>query len=143
VPRTRKSWRQKLDAAKAKPDLPRIFTCYKTGKVFVVPSPAEIEPIIRAVPRGEVITMQQISRRLADAHKADLACPITTGLFCRLIAEAAEETGEPDGLPWWRVLKTGNELNMKYPGGGGLQRRRLEDEGHRVKAMGKKLVVSD
>ena len=143
MPRSPKTWRQKLDAAKAKPGLPKVFRCEQSGKVFVVPSPAQIEPILRAVPRGQVITMQQIGQRLAADHKADLACPMTTGIFCRLIAEAAEEADGPDGLPWWRVLKTGNELNPKYPGGGEVQRKRLEAEGHRIATKGKKLVLAD
>ncbi|NLX97881.1 MAG: MGMT family protein [Rhodopirellula sp.] len=143
MPHVRKTWRQKLDAAKAKVSECKVFKCEQSGKVFVVPSPVRLEQIIRSLPWGELITMQQLAQRLAAEHGADLACPMTTGIFCRLIAEAVEESSRPGAVPWWRVLKTGNELNPKYPGGGLLQRQRLEAEGHRVKPVGKKLIVAD
>ena len=41
--------------------------------------------------------------------------------------------------PYWRTLKTGGELNPKYPGGIKNLRARLTAEGHRVIKKGKPL----
>jgi len=144
--RGRKSWRQKLAAAKAKPDLPKRWFCEKAGQMFVVPSPDEVEQIICRVPRGRLITMQQIGGMLCRMHKVDVACPMTTGIMAWLIAHAAEEAageGAKRVPPWWRVLKTGAQLNPRYPGNGRTQQEKLEAEGHRIVARGKTLRVAD
>ena len=118
--RTKKTWQEKLSDAKAKPGLPKVFYCEKSRQSFVVPSPGEIEEMIRRVSRGRVITIQQVGLRIKNAHGADAACPITTGIFTWLIAHAAEEqaaaqvpggasrpAGGKAAVPWWRLLKTG------------------------------------
>jgi len=144
--RAKKTWREKLAAAKAKPGLPKAWFCKKAKQTLVVPSPDEVEAIIRRVRRGRLITMGQVGDLLRKAHGADVACPMTTGIFASLIAHAAEEeeqAGRRRVPPWWRLLKAGGELNPKYPGRGQTQRARLLAEGHRVVRKGKKLVVAD
>ena len=44
---------------------------------------------------------------------------------------------------YWRTLKSGGELNPKYPGGIAKLRKRLAAEGHRVVAKGKRFFVAD
>ena len=53
--------------------------------------------------------------------------------------------GEKGITPYWRTLKSGGELNPKYPGGVEDQAVRLKDEGHVVEAgRGKdKMKVKD
>jgi alkylated DNA nucleotide flippase Atl1 len=149
VARKRKTWREKLRDAKAKPGLPRVFYCEDAKQNIVVPSPGEIEQMIRGVPAGKLLTIREIAQRLTAKHEADTACPMTTGIFAWIIAHAAEEEAVESaadaqpGVPWWRVLKTGGEINPKYPGAGQTQKKRLEAEGHKVVAKGKKLVVAD
>jgi len=47
--------------------------------------------------------------------------------------------GKGDITPYWRTLKTGGELNEKYPGGVAAQAARLETEGHTIEpGKGKK-----
>jgi len=45
--------------------------------------------------------------------------------------------------PYWRTLKTGGELNPKYPGGLEKQKGLLESEGHKVVLNGKKGFVEN
>ncbi len=45
--------------------------------------------------------------------------------------------------PWWRTLKTGGELNPKFPGGPDRQRALLEAEGHTIVQRGRKLFVEN
>jgi len=81
---------------------------------------------------------------LAKKHKATIGCPITTGIFARIAAEAAQEQkqqGKTNITPYWRTLKVGGVINPKYPGGAEGQKKLLEKEGHEVVQKGKKYVV--
>jgi alkylated DNA nucleotide flippase Atl1 len=102
---------------------------------FVIPAPREVNEIMRQVPKGKLTTINEIRRKLANKHGANIACPITTGIFAWVSAHAAEEAyaaGKKDITPWWRTLKTGGELNPKYPGGAAEQAARLMSEGHTI-----------
>ena len=99
---------------------------------------------MRRVPRGKVTTIAELRAALAARHRTTIACPITTGIFAWIAAHAADEAereGKKRITPYWRTLKTGGELNAKYPGGPDAMRTRLEAEGHRVVAKGKRLFV--
>ncbi|RLF46202.1 MAG: hypothetical protein DRN29_05440 [Thermoplasmata archaeon] len=145
----RKSWQEKLADDK---DLPRVEKITdKMSKrwgegTFVIPAPREVDEIMREVPEGKLITINQIRQILAKKHNATIACPITTGIFAWIAAHAAEEAraeGKKDITPWWRTLKTGGILNEKYPGGIERQKELLEKEGHKIIQKGKKYVVAD
>lgn len=145
----RKSWREKLADSKGLPKVGRI-----SGKMtrrwgigtMVVPAPLEVDAIMRRVPRGKLITINQIRGALAKKHRVNVCCPITTGIFAWIAANAAEESaakGKKQITPYWRTLKTGGELNPKYPGGVERLGKLLKAEGHRVVAKGKRFVVAD
>jgi alkylated DNA nucleotide flippase Atl1 len=145
VAKMRKSWREKLADSK---DLPKvqIITAdmsqrWGTGSV-VIPAPIEVDEIMRQVPSGKLITINQIRAMLAQKHDATIGCPITTGIFVSIAARAAEEAaaeGEKDITPYWRTLRSGGELNEKYPGGVEAQATHLREEGHTIEpSKGKK-----
>jgi len=116
-----------------------------TGTV-VIPAPLEVYEMMRRVPEGKLITINEIRSALARKHGATIGCPITTGIFAWVAANAAEEhaqKGEKNVVPYWRTLKTGGVINEKYPGGVEVQRKLLEKEGHEVAQKGKKYVVVD
>jgi len=145
----RKSWREKLMDSK---DLPRVEAIKPHQRkvwgegTMVIPAPIEVDEIMRAVPYGRLVTINQIRAALAKKHGATSGCPITTGIFAGIAARAAEEAaeqGEKDVTPYWRTLKEGGVINEKYPGGLEGQKARLEKEGHAVVPKGKKLVVKD
>lgn len=145
----RKSWIEKLKDAKG---LPKVVSIKKSqekkwGKgTMAIPSPMEVDKVIRRVPYGRVILINQIRQRIAKRHKATIACPITTGIFSWIAAYAAEEmrmAGRVDISPWWRVLKGDGFLNEKFPGGAEHQKSLLEGEGHSIIRKGKKYLVAD
>ena len=73
-------------------------------------------------------------KALAKKHGATIACPITTGIFAWIAAHAADEAesaGARRITPYWRTLKTGGELNPKYPGGVKKLRRGWRPRGTR------------
>ncbi|MFC1592545.1 hypothetical protein ACFL4C_00825 [Candidatus Omnitrophota bacterium] len=112
-----------------------------TGSV-VIPAPKEVDEIMRNVPRGRLITINQIRMFLAQKHGATIGCPITTGIFASIAARAAEEAaveGREHVTPYWRTLKSGGELNVKYPCGLEVQAASLREEGHTIEpGKGKK-----
>jgi len=147
--KTRKSWREKLADSKGLPKTGRVMgrmtKRWGTG-MMVVPAPLEVDALMRRVPRGRVTTINELRAALARAHRVDIACPITTGIFAWIAAHAAEEAAA-EGLkritPYWRTLKSGGELNVKYPGGVPALRRKLADEGHKVVKQGRRFIVAE
>ena len=110
------------------------------------PCTDEVNEMMRRVPQGKLITINEIRAALAKKHGATIGCPMTTGIFAWIAANVAEEqreTGEKGITPYWRTLKTGGVINPKYPGGVEVQKKLLEKEGHEVVQKGKKYVVVD
>jgi alkylated DNA nucleotide flippase Atl1 len=145
----KKSWCEKLNESK---DLPKVEKI--TGKMskrwgtgtVAIPAPAEVDEIMRRVPEGKLVTINDIRATLAKKHRATIGCPITTGIFAWVAANAAEEqrqNGKKDITPYWRTLKTGGVINEKYPGGVNSQRELLKKEGHQVVQKGKKFFVAE
>jgi hypothetical protein len=145
----KKSWREKLADDK---DLPRTFEIgdkmskrWGTG-TMVIPASREVDALMKRVPKGRLTTINELRAVLAQKHSADQACPITTGIFSWIAANAAGESAKAGAkriTPYWRTLKTGGELNLKYPGGLDDVARRLRAEGHRIMAKGKRWFVAD
>ena len=147
--KTRKSWREKLADDKGLPKVERIegkmSTRWGTG-VMVIPAPREVDALMKRVPRGKVTTINELRAALAKQHKADFACPITTGIFSWIAAHAAAEdaaAGRKRVTPYWRTLKTGGELNPKYPGGIPAIAKLLRGEGHKIVRRGKRFFVAE
>ena len=145
----KKSWSEKLQDSKGLPKVEKITgkmsKRWGTGTV-VIPAPMEVNEIMRKVPEGKLTTINDIRAILAKKHGATIGCPITTGIFAWIAANAAEEErekGEKNSTPYWRVLKTGGVINEKYPGGVEAQKKLLEREGHKVVQKGKRYVVLD
>ena len=144
--KARKTWQEKLADDK---DFPRVVEItdkmskrWGTGTI-VIPAPREVDEIMRRVPRGKLITINQIREIVARKHEASIGCPITTGIFAWIAARAAEEAateGKTNTTPYWRTLKSKGELNEKYPGGVEAQAAHLREEGHTIEpGKGKKL----
>jgi len=90
---------------------------------------------IRKVGEGWLITAGQLRQRLARRKNADSTCPMTLGIFLRIISDAAEEdrqNGRQPITPYWRVVKDDGSLNPKFPGGVEAQAERLQQEGHPI-----------
>jgi hypothetical protein len=148
-PKTRKSWREKLADDKGFPKVFKIDSTkskrWGTG-TFVIPAPREVDELMRRVPEGKLTTIDELRKFLGLRHGATMGCPITTGIFAWIAAHAAAEgaaAGEGGTTAFWRTLKSGGELNPKYPGGIEGLRRHLAREGHRVVQKGKRFFVQD
>jgi len=145
------TWREKLADSK---DLSRVEKIdekkskrWGTG-TFVIPAPMEVDEIMAKVPKGKLITINEIRQIVAKRYKATIGCPITVGIFSWIAANAADEAekeGAKQITPYWRTLKTGGILNEKYPGGLANLKKRLEAEGHIItqKGRSKYFMVKD
>ena len=145
----RKSWREKLADNKGLPKVAEVTgkMSKRWGKgIMVIPAPLEVDALMKRVPSGRLVTTNELRAALAKNHKADFACPMTTGIFAWIAAHAAVEA-EAEGLanitPFWRTLKTGGEVNPKFPGGAEEVAKRLQAEGHKIISAGKKTFVAD
>lgn len=147
--KSRKSFREKLADSKGFPQVKNITDkqSVRWGRgTLVIPAPAEVNEIMKSVPEGKLITINEIRAILARRHCATIGCPITTGIFASIAAHAAKEEareGKKNITPYWRTLKAGGIINEKYPGGVEAQRKLLENEGHTVTQKGSKFIVSD
>lgn len=144
-----KDWVQKLNDSK---DLPKVVklkgkSANKWGSgTMAIPSPIEVDALMKKVPKSKLITINEIREAVAKKHKANIGCPLTSGIFAWIAANAAQQEknkGKKNITPYWRTLKTGGEINPKYPGGGAEQKKLLEAEGHKVVKKNNKYFVVD
>ncbi len=147
--KARRSWAEKLADDKGLPRVVKIDArmLKRWGEgTCVIPAPREVDGLMHRVPLGRLVTINELRTALAEKHGTTIACPITTGIFAWIAAHAADEAeraGTLDITPYWRTLKAGGELNPKYPGCLDAVRARIEAEGHRVIAKGRRLFVAD
>ena len=139
---SRTRWREKLE----KPQQPKVVQIppkmSRFGKgTMLIPTPRLVDALIRRVPKGRLVTGAELRRKLAADFATDVTCPLTTGIFVRIAAEAAEEdrvNGKRRLTPYWRVIKDDGGLNPKYPGGVDSQVRYLRAEGFTVTRQSRK-----
>lgn len=116
----KKTWRQKYDNGQD----PEVVVLDKPGMGFVpgqkllISSPSEIDGVLRGTLPGQVITVAELRNSLAHPHGADGTCPLTTGIFLRIIAEVALEDladgkGTEEVAPFWRVVDPKSPLAKK------------------------------
>jgi len=135
------TWRQKLEQqhpshGKIVTVPPRMQKSFGTG-TMLIPRPLDVDAVMRSVRKGRLMTSSQVRDRLAKQAHADSACPLTTGIFMRVVAEAAEEdarAGRQRVTPYWRTIKDNGALNEKFPGGAAAQAARLRAEGFAIEA---------
>jgi alkylated DNA nucleotide flippase Atl1 len=144
---SRVPWREKLE----KPQQPKLVKVppkmSRFGKgTMLIPTPKLVDELIRRIPKGKLVTVSELRRKLAADFAADVTCPLTTGIFVRIAAEAAEEdraNGRRRITPYWRVVKDDGGLNPKFPGGEHLQARWLRSEGLSIVRKGERAMVLD
>jgi hypothetical protein len=141
------TWEEKLRQSN---DLPKVVLLDEKGQAryraasMVVPAPMNVYRIMAEVPEGRLTTTDVIRRKIAREFNADVTCPLTTGIFCVISANAAEEKrgqGALAVMPWWRTLRSDGTLNEKFPGGALHQGRLLQSEGHEIVPKGKTYMV--
>lgn len=145
--KTKTTWAEKLQNSKGLPSVKKLDE--KSAKrlratTMLIPAPLGVDAIMKKVGKGKLLTTDEIRKQLAKEYSADITCPLTTGIFAGIAAYAADEAernGKKKITPYWRTLKSGGELNAKFPGGIENLRQRLEAEGHTIIQRGKRYFV--
>ena len=130
----RKDFNAMLNARRDMPKIqiitdPKAIAAYGGDRMYFAP-PIDYDRAMRRVPFGKLLTVGDIRSYLARRSGADFTEPLTAGLFVSIAAWASHQRAE-DKIPYWRTLKTGGELNEKYPGG-------VEAQRHTVLSRGRK-----
>jgi len=130
-----KSWAEKMKGAKAPhvAVLERPMAGLKPGARLFIASPLLVERYVRSIPRGQTRDAVTMRAELARQHRADATCPMSTGIFVRIVAEAALEAmdaGEgPDTIaPFWRLVEPDSAAARKLSCGPDFIRTRREME---------------
>ena len=143
------TWAERLNRYK---DLPKVTAIpermqRKNGMgTIVIPSPLEVRDLMLRVRRSKLTSVDRIAQRIAMIHGATIGCTVTTGIFAWMVANAADEeerSGGEDVAPYWRVLRAGGEVNLKYPGGLDNLMSRLESEGHVIREVRGRYVLEN
>ncbi|WP_223789290.1 hypothetical protein [Marinicella meishanensis] len=115
-----KSWTEKLAQAKVplKKHIDKAFAGMPAGCLMYISTPQEINAFVRQLRPGQLILPKQLRAQLAKDHAADHTCPVTTGIFLRIVAEAAlEELAQTQNLsaitPFWRAIDANSPLAKK------------------------------
>ena len=124
MPSKPKTWAQRMQAQPPHTVvLDKAFAGVPAGAKLLISCPLEVEAYLRQqVPPGETRAIQQMRRELARLHGADAACPVSTAIFLRTVAEAAWdqiEAGTPASqvAPFWRVVDPQSPLAKKLRAG--------------------------
>lgn len=106
-----KTWHEKLNGSKPPfvDIIDKPFGGCPAGSRLLISSPLEIKAEIDQLKSGEALDPADLRTRLAERHAAHATCPLTTGIFLRIIAEAAladlaEGKPESEITPFWRVI---------------------------------------
>lgn len=132
----KKTWKEKLQTAQ-QPRLEKAdkdFAGIKAGQLMLIPTPLLVDAYIRQIPYGVEVSVAQLRKDLAAEYHAECTCPLTTGIFLRIAAEAAYEEykdGKPlkEVTPFWRVLSEGAPAAKKLTFGVAFLAERRKSEG--------------
>lgn len=103
-----KSWAEKYNT-RTKPEIKKIdkaFADIPDGATMLIATPQIIEDYIKSIPQGKTVDIKTIRKDLAIEYNAEYTCPVTTGIFLRIVAEANYEKLKNDKniAPFWRVI---------------------------------------
>ncbi|TFG34612.1 MGMT family protein [Candidatus Thorarchaeota archaeon] len=153
----RKTWQEKTFDKEGYPKVLTLnsnFPCFKAlqkmgvqeGEEIVLVNPSQVIEVMKAVPKGKLITIQEICMKIAKDFRVKGCCSLTAGIFITIAANAMDEAIKENknlDIPYWRTLKTDGFLNEKFPGGLEGHKALLEKEGHKVISRGTKYSVQD
>ena len=117
----RKTWVEKRDLAN-EPEVKKSlkdFADIKAGEKMLIPSPKIVDEYIKHIPKGKESSLAQMRKDLAAEFNADKTCPVTSGIFIRIVSEAAyEEYGLGKALnkitPFWRIINEKSPAAKKF-----------------------------
>ena len=130
-----KSWLDKLNENK-EPKIKRIdidFADIPAGSNMFIATPKLIDQYINEIGVGKRIDLKTMRKDLAIEHNADYTCPVTTGIFLRIVAEANYEKLQQgkhleEITPFLRVIEPNSPLAKKLTFGQVFLLEQIEKE---------------
>ena len=111
--------------------LEKKFSDMKEGENMLIATPMIIDEYIKQIPKGINVNIKTLRRDLALTYNADTTCPLTTGIFLRIVSEAAYENflnGDRNITPFWRVVDHESKSASKLACGiNFIKKRRIEE----------------
>jgi len=141
----RKTWVEKRNIQKD-PIVKKInddFADIKAGETMLIANPSIVDDYIRHIPKGKTSTIAQMRKDLAADYRADKMCPVTAGIFLRIVAEAAMEEHQ-NGLavskmtPFWRIIPAESSTAKKLTFGAKFLKEQQTKEGLQFQLVGKR-----
>lgn len=132
----KKSWAEKLNSKKEiqikKVDFD--FADIIAGSSMLIATPEVVDDYVKQIPKGKYVSIKTLRNDLALTYGADVTCPLTAGIFLRIVAEAAYEeyqkTNSLKGItPFWRAIDPKSKLASKLSFGKDLLIEQREKEG--------------
>ena len=115
-----KTWNDKLYSEKTHKvkHLDKKFVDIPADSDMLVATPEIFDNYIKRIPKGQSRSMKEMRADLAQAYIAQHTCPVTTGIFVRIVAEAAYEkymNGHDieEITPFWRVIDEKSSIVKK------------------------------
>lgn len=110
------------------------FSDMRAGEKMLIATPKIIHDYVIAIPKGKSVSMVAMRKDLANEYRADNTCPLTSGIFLRMVAEAAHEQIEKGAspakvAPFWRVVDEKSPMNKKFTFGASFVKQQREKEG--------------
>lgn len=129
-----KSWYEKLHNGRSPvvEVLDKPFAGLPPGSKMLISTPLEVQELVQAIPYGQSRSTADIRGELAKRHGAETTCPLTTGIFLRIVAEATladMEEGKEPGTPFWRAIDPKSPVAKKLSCGVEFLKARRAAEG--------------
>ena len=132
----KKTWTEKLNTEKSVivKTIDKKFADIPEGSIMLIATPAIIRDYVAAIPLGSSVDLSTLRNDLATTYNADKTCPVTTGIFLRIVAEAAYEehlAGKPVEAitPFWRIINPKMKVAKKLACGPEFIEKQREKEG--------------
>ena len=98
-----------------------------------IATPRIIDDYIKHIPFGKSTELSTMRNDLATDYQADKTCPVTTGIFLRIVSEASYEElksgkGIEEVTPFWRIVNPKSKLANKLECGAEFINKQRESE---------------
>jgi len=135
----KKTWLQKFNIDR-QPEVEitnKKFADIPEGSKMLIATPKVVDDYIRQIPKGHHTSLQQMRKDLAAEFGAEYTCPITSGIFLRIVSELAYEqyqNGTPlkKITPFWRMIDNKAPLAKKLSFGYEFVAEQRKNEGLEV-----------
>ena len=131
----KKTWIEKRDCNKSYKikTIDKKFADIPEGSKMFIATPRIIDDYIKQIPYGKSTELSTMRNDLAIEYQADNTCPVTIGIFLRIVSEASYEElksgkGIEEVTPFWRIVNPKSKLANKLECGAEFINKQRERE---------------